>query len=94
MPRAAWIIDKDMMPDTTKTPPCNANAVGVQGPRGSDAKPEELIYKFRMYDDDGELMYAGRSTENNSFRPLDDFGMPNAGCTRIDYYNNGKWEQL
>lgn len=47
--------------------------------------------KFRMYDDDGELYYEGYSNDSDSekaFEPLDHFGMPNAGCTEIRY-----WEQ-
>lgn len=49
------------------------------------------IYRFRMYDDDGELYYTGRmitdegATEEASFGPLDDYGTPNAGCTLIKY---------
>lgn len=45
---------------------------------------------FKMYDDDGELYYSGYSkplTEVDGFEPLDDFGMPNAGCTDIKYMN-------
>lgn len=43
---------------------------------------------FKMYDDDGELYYSGYAKPDADFDPLDDFGMPNAGCTRIDYHNN------
>lgn len=48
-------------------------------------------FKFRMYDDDGVLYYSGYSNDSDSekaFAPLEDFGMPNAGCTEIKY-----WEQ-
>jgi len=57
------------------------------------------IHLFRLFDDDGELYYEGlflgdRESEL-AFRPLDDFGAPNAGCTRIDYlYPNGQWRPL
>jgi len=51
-------------------------------------------YKFRLLDDDGEVYYKGFSGNNSSFSPLDDFGMPNAGCTDIQYFENGKWESL
>lgn len=58
-----------------------------------DAIP--TVRRFRMYDDDGEPYYDGlflrspTSTEGceDDFAPLEDFGMPNAGCTRIDYWN-------
>ena len=50
------------------------------------------VYTFKMYDGDGELYYTGRmitdegKTEEAYFGPLDDYGMPNAGCTSIRYY--------
>ena len=50
---------------------------------------------FRMKDDDGKLYYEGVIFgEYTGFEPLDDFGMPNAGCTIIEYNVNGKWERL
>lgn len=42
---------------------------------------------FKMFDDDGELYYTGYAKKDVDFDPLDDFGLPNAGCTRIHYYN-------
>jgi len=50
---------------------------------------------FKMYDDDDILYYSGRSS-SKSFRPLDEFGMPNAGATRIDYLDaeTKTWETL
>lgn len=54
--------------------------------------------KFRLYDDDGILYYEGRMNdwewENNPFGPLDDYGMPNSGCTELRYKKEGKWETL
>ena len=47
---------------------------------------ETATHKFRMYDDDGILYYEGISTNDSSFGPLDDYGMPNAGCTEIRYW--------
>jgi len=67
---------------------------------------------FKMYDDDGILYYEGRWIEgaqrrvivmglslpqdSDEFEPLDCFGTPNAGCTRIDYNDpaTGKWETM
>ena len=43
--------------------------------------------KFKMLDDDGELYYIGQAKPGADFEPLDDFGMPNAGCTEIQYMN-------
>ena len=39
---------------------------------------------FQMFDDDGNLYYSGIIIGKFSgFEPLEDFGMPNAGCTAI-----------
>lgn len=57
----------------------------------------KMPYKFRLYDDDGNLYYEGYSDDNSSekaFAPLDDYGMPNDGCTEIRYLENGKFETL
>jgi hypothetical protein len=58
---------------------------------------------FKMYSDDGELTYDGKiivredindmttdSLSEEYFRPLWDFGSPNAGCTYIKYKEKGK----
>lgn len=59
---------------------------------------QEIGYteKFRMYTDDDEVIYEGFAKECVHFEPLDDFGMPNYGCTYIMYYNNKSlmWEIL
>ena len=98
----AWIIDKDHL-DGTDT--------GVIGPRGANAlmvnalqTDKKVGEAFRMRDDDGELYYSGRilfdhATEledETELAPLDDFGMPNAGCTTIEYRNSEtkKWEAV
>lgn len=52
---------------------------------------------FKLFDDDGELYYTGYGkplTEVEGFEPLDDFGMPNAGCTDIRYDNGDFYESL
>lgn len=88
-----WIIDKDHLADPTKPPKTNANAVGIAGPRSYTGDGKELTHKFRMLDDDRELVYEGRSHDSSSFAPLDNFGMPNAGCTIIQYWDKG-WKDL
>ena len=60
--------------------------------------------RFRMYDGDDELYYEGRWVADpniddeafEGFEPLDCFGAPNAGCTRLDYRNDttGEWATL
>lgn len=94
----AWIIDKDLI---------DGKAVNLTGPR--DAHPDfaaklkadpKAGKKFKMYDDDGELYYEGRilyaddADGDVEFRPLDDFGMPGAGCTEIRYWLNGAYRTL
>lgn len=90
-----WIIDKDHLADDTQKAPSNSNAVGMSGPYGYKGDGSELTCKFMMYDDDNVLYYEGRAKEIG-FEPLDDFGMPNAGCTSIKFWNpeTRKWEIL
>jgi len=50
----------------------------------------QLPYTFRIYDDDGELYFEGKSDDNESedaFSPLDEYAMPNYGATEIHYKN-------
>ena len=89
----AWIIDKDHFTEGEKTA-CNANAVGLTGPSTYKGDGSELTNKFRMLTDDRDLVYEGRSSSNSSFGPLDNFGMPNFGCTIIEYLMDGKWVAL
>ena len=92
----AWYIDKDLVDDGVEVGNFWSNWID----RGNTLEKckRACKYKFRMLDDDGNLYYEGYSNDCNSekaFAPLDDFGMPNAGCTEIQYKNNlGKWETL
>jgi hypothetical protein len=55
--------------------------VGVDS---GDATINEKSARFSMYDDDDNCYYEGMIYGNyDGFEPLDDFGMPNAGCTYI-----------
>lgn len=64
---------------------------------------------FQMFDADDELYYSGRyiggpegdeetsqTLSQMAFGPLDDFGEPNAGCTRIAYWDHEteQWRTL
>lgn len=98
-----WLITTDFHPDANSKPGTNYNAKGVMGPNGiTDQSAARLLngegHLFRLYDDDHILYYEGRfigdHDSEDGFGPLDDFGMPNAGCTSIEYYRNGGWEQL
>lgn len=52
---------------------------------------------FRIYDADGNLYYRGRyhgdPAASGAFAPLD-WAEGEAGATRIDYFENGRWETL
>jgi len=95
-----WIITRDHIEDGA--------AVGTGSPEWSFQpilrrsqkhlaeliKKYELSVRFKMYDDDGELYYEG-SMQIEDFHPLDDYGMPNAGCTYLEYSrNNEAFEML
>jgi hypothetical protein len=73
---------------------------GTKGPRDILDSLEALLdngsgEQFRMYDDDGEWYYTGRIVgEYDGFEPLDDYGMPNAGCTEIKFLSDGKWTTI
>lgn len=55
-------------------------------------------YHFKLYTDDNDLIYEGFCSDNDSedaFAPLDDYGMPNFGCSYIQYKQpDGTWETL
>lgn len=85
MSKYAWKITADHLADPGEEPGTNGNAVGIIGPYNAN---ESLIQgegqRFRMYSDDRELSYEGELFGDfDGLEPLDDFGMPNAGCTMI-----------
>lgn len=92
-----WTITKDLIAEADAKPGTNRNAVGIVGPRNAKLTADEIknhpdAVQFRMYDDDNELYYEGYLI-GDEFAPLDAFGTPNAGCTRIDVYDKKarKW---
>lgn len=87
----AWIIDKDVIVDVNSG---EEPAVGTMGPSDIDPEFEKQLrltgegMKFRLLDDDHIQYYEGRIVGKwEGFEPLDDFGMPNAGCTMISLRN-------
>ena len=99
-----WIIDEDHLFDPKED---GASDKGVMGPSRITPEITTQLNKgegmpFRMYDDDGELYYSGRLIVPEGeewgdlfFRPLSDFGGPNAGATEIHYKNDrDQWESL
>lgn len=102
MKNYAWLITKDYLFDENFD---HKSSVGVCGP--STATDEQIAslkrgegIPFRMYSDDGDLDYEGLfwgcAKSEDAFGPLDDYGTPNAGSTRIKYYNPTiqQWEDL
>ena len=88
-----WIIDKDLLEEIAP----------ILGPSNITPKMTahliipDIGQKFQMFDADGELYYTGRIIgDYTGFEPLDDYGMPNAGCTDIKLFNNKtrEWETL
>ena len=68
-----WKITKDRIED--------GDAKGVSN--GDESITSNKTH-FSMYDDDDNCYYEGMIYgDYDGFEPLDDFGMPNAGCTYI-----------
>lgn len=91
--RYGWVITKDLIN--------GGQSNGTMGPHDCCVTADQIKtggVEFRMLDDDDEIYYHGFFFENNEpesdgFEPLDDFGLPNAGCTDIQYKNkDGQWE--
>jgi hypothetical protein len=92
----AWTMTKDFLADGSII---THSEVGVVGPRGAKLTVDEILNhpdrkKFRLRDDDGELYYEGYLVGGEGFEPLDDFGMPNAGATTIEFWEEGGWKPL
>jgi len=74
----SWQITHDFIEDGLE--------IGLSGPslRRTNNTHTHNESAFRMFDDDGVLYYAGLIWgDYDGFEPLDDFGMPSAGCTEI-----------
>lgn len=86
-----WIITKDCLGDDN-------NEAGAMGPADCHYGSTQIAkspHRFRMSDGDDIIYYYGRIIgEFDGFEPLDDFGLPNSGCTTIEYFKNGDWETL
>lgn len=94
-----WIITHDHIENG------EYNSVGTTGPGTADEEMIEAVKAegnhrtpFKMYDDDGELYYEGwftmddeHSLDDTMVGPLTDFGMPNAGATRVVYPDRPEW---
>lgn len=94
MSRYHWVITQDLI---------TQDDVGVFGPSGATLTAEQIrehpqAVDFQLRDPDGEVYYHGRYVgpdDETLFAPLDDFGMPNAGCVDIGYRNAlGAWDWI
>jgi hypothetical protein len=96
----AWIITRDYYSDHSWGCASNKGLFGPASLSFEEMKQIESNSKgcpFRMRDDDGELYFEGLlyGEHTTGFEPLEDFGMPDSGCTTIEYVNGqGHWEAL
>ena len=97
--RYHWVITQDRTTGAAH----EGDATGTYGPSGSELTAEQIrkhpqAIAFQMCDGDGSVYYEGLYVgpgDETLFAPLDDYGMPNAGCTDIAYRDAmGAWEWL
>lgn len=105
-----WLITKDHNFDAaTDIPTMNREGVDsgwdaeVRDVDAFKARKDVLCYKWRTVDDDNHLCHEGllwvtqRADGGEClFNPLDEFSMPDAGATTIEYFNEvtKEWEVL
>src|SRR5262249_8693792 len=99
----AWVVTRDYSPQPDAGPGSPENAAGLSGPEGITLTPEEIerhpdAQRFRLCCE-GEVCYEGYFVNGGDpgvtgLEPLNDFGMPNAGCTSIEYFQGGEWRRL
>lgn len=91
-----WIVDVDHISSKSK---------GVLGPLSINPEIETKLkqddpsaLRWRCKDADGEIYYEGRYIGKGGmgFGPLEDFAMPNAGATDIEYFipRTRQWKAL
>jgi hypothetical protein len=82
-----WYIDKDIL---------DGKDVMILSAGDEEKTPNAVNYPFpfRLLDDDEIVYFTGRSDDGSDFEPLDDYGMPDSGCTDIQYLIEGEWASL
>ncbi len=84
-----WKITRDRIADCTRPEGTNCNAKGMEGPRDADDSITSNPTRFSLYASD-ECYYEGMLYGDfDGSEPLEDFGMPNAGCNSTKIA--GKW---
>ena len=88
-----WVIDKDHYAEPHAKEGTNLNAKGIEGPNSKhdlSLTINDNMGRFSMYDDDDQCVYEGRIWGRyDGFEPLDDYGTPNFGCTKVKL--DGEW---
>jgi len=77
-----WMITDDFIDDGLNN---GRKSIGFKSGK-------EMKVRFRIYDDDGILYFAGVS-ERHDFHPLDDFAV-SYGCTMLKTKVSGSWQVL
>jgi hypothetical protein len=83
-----WIITRDVLFKKENNEEWETDETWTMGGHDTTFTKEEILkgVKFQKFDDDMNLYYEGKIVgDYDGFEPLDDFGMPNAGCTLIWY---------
>lgn len=108
--RNQWVISKvflEFMSDEVGTRSAGTTLPKLKGTGKTTkeiatlARAEGMTQRFRMLDDDGQVYYEGymvpfedHDDNSDGFEPLDDFGMPNSGCTELQYWDKTGWTTL
>lgn len=94
MSKYGWKITKDLINDGEDNGMYGPGNISQDWKTKLDNNQGE---RQRLYDDDDELYYEALLIGNTEgFEVLDDFAMPNAGCTYVRYYNpkTKTWDYL
>jgi hypothetical protein len=99
-----WIITRDVFGEEDGYAP-ELNEHDRVGTHSRDYKADDfakdVTLEVRLLDDDGELVYEAKATrervldssEERAFELLD-WAMVDAGCTELQYFDNGEWQTL
>lgn len=100
--RYGWVIDVDHLADGP-----DDSRVGIIGPCSIPSIVERhfqlgqcplAVERWRCKDSDGNVYYEGRYAgpgDERMFGPLQDFAMPDAGASEIEYLDeSGLWVSL